>query len=411
MQKGWMTRLTNILGGKNARGCEGRRVNTLPSLRSFVCPIIILAVLALSGCRRDLWIYTDQFRQVELITDWSDASEKPDGMTWWFMNTEEPGDNYHRTVAEVTHTWLDLPRGTYSGVVFDYSPDEYSHQEFVGMEHIDSALVHLRAAADQPSPDVQLFGDSAVASYMEGIPRNPYNSEMYTVAAEPEIMNADTIHDVTVVTGEEGELIRWEKRGRYAELLATQTLHAYPKPIVWELRVLVHVRGINYMRDVRGSVSGLTDGCWLGTLRHTSTPCLQSLDSWQRRLESDNEGYITTSVKTFGLPDLDMPPSPLDMRNDQATRVGGYFGDPNYNEHLRLNLRFLLRDQATVLTYHFNVGEDCITINEDQLVVRIDIPIDYPGAPDLPYVDEVEGAGFDATVTPWADGGTADETM
>jgi hypothetical protein len=172
------------------------------------------------------------------------------------------------------------------------------------------------------------------------------------------------------------------------------------------------------MWSVRGSVAGLADGCWMGQLRHTSTPCLQQLDDWQAHGVNDSIGYVTTVINAFGLPDMDMPPSPNDARYDMATRDGSpeaghiSFGDDRYDHRLHLNLQFLLRDRKTQLNYHFDVADDCITIIEDQLVVRIDIPIEYPnGIPELPYVDAPDDAGFDATVTPWVEGGTADPIM
>jgi hypothetical protein len=373
-----------------------------------------LCCILLTGCRRDLWIYTDDFRQIELDVDWAEAHERPDGMTWWFMNDNLSGQNRHETTAEVFHAKINLPRGKYSGIVFDYSPAEYSHVEFTGMTQPDSALVHLRASADQPQPDDELYGTLAVPDDMAGIPYG--KNGMYVIAAEPELMNVDTINHVTIVTGTDGDLIRWEDRDEYQSTLTTQTLEATPRPVVWKLRVQVYVRGINYMYAVRGSVAGLADGCWLTSLRHTSTPCLQQLDDWQAVNANDSVGYITTTVNAFGLPDTDMPPSPIDQRSQRAqhahvrhtTRSGETV---HYDEHLRLNLQFLLRDRSTVLNYHFNVGSNSIAIYEDQLVVRIDIPIDYQGAPDLPAVDMVDDAGFDATVTPWAEGGTADQTM
>jgi hypothetical protein len=64
------------------------------------------------------------------------------------------------------------------------------------------------------------------------------------------------------------------------------------------------------------------------------------------------------------------------------------------------------------MTYHFDVGSECISIDGANLEVHVDIPIDYSGGiPDLLYVESKGGTGFDADVTPWADGGTADETM
>jgi hypothetical protein len=361
-------------------------------------------MLLFTACRRDLWVYTDQYHQVELFTDWSEATEKPDGMTWWFMKDDHSGD-YHGTTAEVTHTWLGLPNGTYSGVVFDYSPAEYSHQEFIGMDHIDNALVHILPSADQPEPDEELYGATAVKNFAEAIPI--YSDGMYQVAAEPEIMNADTLHHVNVVSGFSDDRILWDEADKYTKADSTevQTLYAWPKPIVWKLNIRVYVRNIIYMNSVTASVAGLTDGCWLGPLRHTSTPCLQRLDDWtRRRIEDvDSVGILSTYINTFGLQDVDMPPSPYDAR--QASRTATV----DYDEHLQLNLRFLLRDKETVLYYHFNVDSRWITIDDGKLVIDLEIPIDV--APDLPYVEEAEVAGFDATVTPWEDGGTADTTM
>lgn len=390
--------------------------------------LALLLLLTTAACRRDLWVYTDDLHQVELVTDWSEATEQPGGMTWWFMNDDNSGRNHHGTTAEVTHAWLGLPKGWYSGVVFDYSPAEYAHLSFVGMTHIDSALVHLNPSADQPQPDINLYGDSAVAPTMAGIPRYAATG-MYSIAAEPETMNADTLHRVHIITGADGERIPWDEREDYESQVVVQTLNANPKPLVWKLKVQVYVHGINYMNSVRATVAGLTDGCWLGPLRNTSTPCLQALDNWKRTYTSasDNIGYIATEVNTFGLTDQDMPRSPFDARGTRAesspapvpyAALSAQLLRESSPAHLdallkalRLNLQFLLRDNATVLNYHYDLDDECITIDDDRLIITIDIPIDYPGGPDLPYVDEEGTSGFNATVTPWTDGGIADTTM
>ena len=380
--------------------------------RLHIALMLILLMLLLTACRRDLWVYTDDLHQVELVTDWSEATEQPDGMTWWFMKDDHSGD-YHSKTAEVTHTWLNVPRGLYSGVVFDYSPEEYSHQEFVGMDHIGNALVHILPSADQPEPDAELYGAPAVREFGPAI--SIYEpTGMYQVAAEPEIMNADTLHHVDIINGYSDTRILWDEADKYETGQENvQTLYAYPKPIVWKLNVHVYIRGITYLGVATASVAGLTDGCWLGPLRHTSTPCLQRLDNWSRRRivgTTEDVGVLSTVINTFGLQDLDMPTSPYDARHASASSTSApRRSEAEWSEHLRLNLRILLRDKQTVLYYHFDVDSQWITVHEGELVVDIVIPIDV--APDLPYAEDADAAGFDATVTPWEDGGTADTTM
>lgn len=386
--------------------------------------LLAILVLATTACRRDLWVYTDEFRQVALQTDWSLATEVPGGMTWWFMSDDLSGRYRRGTTAEINYTELNLPRGQFTGVVFDYSPAEYSHIEFLGMTRPDSALVHVCASADQPLPDDELYGIIAVPDYLSGVPMNPAGNGMHLLAAEPELMNADTLNHTQVTTGLDVDLVPWEDRDKYKQTVIEQILHAQPQPVVWKLNVRIPIRGANYMYSVKATVAGLTDGCWLTPLRHTSTPCLQLIDKWQLKSPVDSVSILTSSINTFGLPDHDMPQSPVDARRsmarqttrDDSTPVIDYDGgEPSiYDQQLRLNLQFLLRDETTVLNYHYDLGDDCIFIVDDQLIVNIDIPIDYKGGggiPDLPYVDSKGSTGFDATVSPWADGGQADATM
>ena len=383
----------------------------------FFAALLTLTVL-LSACRRDLWVYTDEFCQVALQTDWSQATETPGGMTWWFMADDLSGRNRHGTTAEITYTELNLPRGLFTGVVFDYSPAEYSHIEFLGMTRPDSALVHISASADQPVPDDDLYGAKAVPDYLSGVPMNPAGNGMHLLAAEPEMMNADTIKHVLVNSGIDEDLVPWEDRDKYKQTVIEQKLNAQPKPVIWELKVRIPVRGINYMYSVKATVAGLTDGCWLIPLRHTDTPCLQQLEKWQVEAPVDSVSFLHSSINTFGLPDIDMPRSPVDARGSLARRDTRGVTDvltsdepPYFDQRLRLNLQFMLRDEATVLNYHYDVGDECITVYDDQLIVLIDFPVDFPGLPDLPYVEAKGSTGFDAEVTPWVDGENADVSM
>lgn len=387
--------------------------------------LTVLVALAPGCLRRPLWIYTDEYRQVELITDWSLCDEQPDGMTAWFSKEDYSGQNRRITTAEVTHTWLNLPNGWWRGVVFDYSPAEYANQVFQGMTRPDSCYVKVRPANPQPvssAANDQLFGTAAVPEGMDIPIHEP--SGLYLSCVDPDPMNADTLRRVHIITGVDGDLILWEDQDTYESTLTTQTFYAYPQPITWKLRVFIQMEGINYLNSVKASIAGLADGNQLSILRHTPTVCLHPLNNWEirDRNTSKNRGTIGHTIDTFGFPgpsDTGLYPS------SQDDEEGVAFEADKTGKILQLNLQYLLRDEATLINYHFLTGYDgpvvpydkdlrlynrelkdeWISVYPDQRVIRIDIPI---GEIILPYVDAKDSAGFDAEVSPWEDGDEVD---
>ena len=357
----------------------------------YVGAALLLTLLAASCTRRELWVYTDDLRQVELFTDWSLCDARPGGMTAWFLPEKPEGTGRAVTTAEVDHTWLNLPRGRFTGVVFDWSPAEYANQEFEGFPSLSQALVHVRAAKPQPAPDDDLYGSAAVPPGVE-IPLIEGSATQHVLSVTPDPMSAGLLPDVEIITGTDGDLVRWWEREQYQASLVTQTFHCQPEPIIWDLRILIYVHGIENMKTVTATVAGMSYGNQLGTLTHSPEVCLHPLDDWTVRALGDGIGTISTTVHTFGLPP---------KGGTKAATLG--------ESLLRLNLKFLLRDDTTVLYYHFDVGDESVTLYEDQMVVRIDIPIEW--GPDLPYVDPKGATGFDASVAPWQDGADADVNM
>lgn len=369
--------------------------------------LMVLVQVVLTGCRRDLYVVAEHPKQIELITDWSLATQKPGGMTWWFIRNDHSGYNRHETTAAVTHTWIGVARGQYTGIIFDYSPAEYSHQGFVDMNTPESALMLLNPAADQPRTELALVGRNAVPEGMKDIPMMTADGETFMVSANPENINVATLEGIEVQTGSDDDYILYEDRDKTVDVQNIQTIYAKPEPIVWKIRVVVHVKNIDRLYSVRGSVAGLADGSWLASKRNTSSRCLQILDSW-KITAPDVEGYITADQTCLGLPDVEMSASPVYARGgvqQPASEAAAY------DKLLRLNLSFLMRDNKTKVDYHYDLDEDDVTVYDDQRLILIRIPSTHPDCPDLPEVEGDGKTGFDADVSDWEEGGHSDTTF
>lgn len=366
-----------------------------------------LVQVFLTGCRRDLYVVSEPPKQIELITDWSLATQKPGGMTWWFIRNDHSGYNRHETTAAVTHSWIGVARGNYTGIIFDYSPAEYGHMSFVDMNMPETALLLLNPAADQPRTDLPVVGRDAVPEGMTDIPLLAAGSEAFMVSASPENINIATLENVEVLSGNDDDYIPYEDRDKQPDEAEIQTIYAQPSPRMWKIRAIVHVKGIDRLYTVRGSVAGLADGYWLAENRPTSSRCLQILDSWKVNTP-DVEGYITSEQSCIGLPDLEMPASPIYARGGSMQPASEA---PAYDKLLRLNLSFLLRDNKTVVDYHYDLDDEDITVYEEQRLIVVRIPSTHPDCPDLPEVEGDGKTGFDADVSDWEEGGHSDTTF
>lgn len=370
--------------------------------------LLALVLMTFTGCRRDLYVFADNDKQIELITDWSLTAQKPGGMTWWFIRNDHSGYNRHETTAQVSHSWVGIAKGQYTGFVFDYSPAEYTHLGFVDMTEPETALMLLKASVDQPAVEDDLFGAEGVPATMTDIALSGTDNGMYLVSAVPENINIDTLKNVDIKTGSDGDYVPYEDRDSYQGSTTTQTLYARPQLGVWKLRVVVHVNGINRLYGIRGSIAGLADGCWLESMRPTSSRCLHSLDSWKVTVV-DSVGYVTAEQNCMGLPDADMPASPLYARGGVQQPPTG--DDAVYDKLLRLNLRFLMRDRQTIVDYHYDLDDAEVKVIDEERIIVVTISGRHPNYPNLPFVNSDGSAGFDASVSEWEYGGRSDTTF
>lgn len=398
--------------------------------------LILLAHLLVACERRDLYVYGDEFHNMELVVDWRDYSDTdPEGMTFWFYSLDDPTRApYTMTTPTVRFQHLYMAGGRYDGVVIDYSPQEFARQHFFGLDREATARVESAPLAYQPSAvtvagegvpagtgdavNVVLFGENAWNGRHAERPALQANG-LYTVASQPEQMALDTLRERVVSNGEYGDYIPWEHRNTYQSTLTVDTIYSVPHPIIWSLRVRVYItKGFNSLWTTVGSVAGLSDGHFLASDTNIDRPCLLMADSWQQQRTGPNSGYVTCTLTTFGL-------RPSGVRSDRelhTTRSGEVepaYPPANWNdyytgvclpEELRLNLSFVLRDHATVVNYHFNVGERVVSYDH-QRVLRVELGPDWPEPIELPYVEPYSGAGFDANVEDWKDGGTRETTL
>ena len=353
--------------------------------------------------RRDLWVYQDQFKQILMIIDWRNYDRDqqlyphtpdPDGMTLWFFPTDGR-KSYRYTTAEVNRYELYLSEGDYEGLVIDYSPAEYGHQEFVGMDYANTAEVKSIPSYYQPNKYPELYGPDA---YGKTLPLKIDSTGFYAVAYEPEKMASDTIF-FHVKSGEYASYIPYKERNSYQSTLEKQQFTMYPVVVPWRMRVRVYIRGINYLYQTIGSLAGMANGFMLAENHTNDTPCLLALEDWQVYTEKTTSiegglGYIAMTFNTWGMRNS------LWAQYDKNQPMPPYKLSDVPKDELRLNLRFLLRDRATVLNYHFDVG-DMVEVFQNEYVLRIDLMDGFDGQPVLPYVDAFNGMGFDGIVVPW----------
>ena len=424
--------------------------------------LLLLLAVTTSCERRELYVYGDEYRSVELNVDWRKYSQTdPDGMTAWFypLNTEQ-NKPYRITTANVRRHELYLPGGLYRGMVIDYSPEEFGHQLFLDLDNLEGARVEARPAAYQPDEQT-MVGDGVPADLNDQVNAGLFSEDawtekqaertglndngLYLVADQPQEMALDTLDRVIIDRGEYGDYIPWKKRETYQSTINIKKIYSVPEPLIWKIRVRVWIKdGFNYIWRTPSSLTGLADGHYLPLDINSDRSCLMRIDEWEMQRTGENTGYIAVTLSTFGLrPGSVLPTRELhEAANTRAavTKKQEPFKyvvnpgewEPNYppagwtdyytgnceQDEMRLNLSFTLRDHATTLQYHFNVGELVVSY-DTQRALRVELGPDffYPNNPNgpqpiiLPYVEAYGGTGFDATVTPWEDGGTAETTM
>ena len=375
----------------------------------FAVPAVLLAVLLIAGaCRRELWVYQDNFKNLLVIPDWRSYDRDkqlyphtpdPLGMTVWAYPTDGR-PSYRFTTSEVNRFPMYLSQGKYGLLVIDYSPEEYNMQEFIGMDYANTAKVQAKNDPYQGVASTNALDDESplydATSYAHEL-LSKESTGLWTIAQHPEKMASD-VEEVEVLSGTYTNYIPYKERNTYQEALTQQEVYMTPLLVPWRMRVRIPIKGVSYIRSISGSIAGMADGYYLMAEHTSDTPCIHSLkEDWELYVDKEDtdgyNGHISMTFTTWGMR------YSLWSQYDDFTRPFKVEANP---DEVRLNLRILLRDRRTICYFHIDIGNQVWVFgNEYALSVDLRDVLKGDDIPELPYVDAVNGIDFDGVVVPW----------
>lgn len=351
--------------------------------------ILILLVLSIFSChRRPLEFYDNQYSDIWLILDWHNyGEEKPGGMTIAAFDMDSKLSA--REISNETDSIeIKLQKGEYNLMAFNYTPSEFGTFSFHDMNRYNRAWVELNPITMR-SPEKWDEG----AKY----------------ACEPEKL---------VVAVDKINIEKLNKRYR---------IYAKPEVVNSTLYIEIYVGGLENMRSVEGSISGMAAGCRLYDITPTKETVVHLLQKPRVKLKSKSKENARGAEqeqekgKHYGKYNSESQEAADGILRFKLSCLGLPLGKQLMSDRVEsdndLKLHFLLRDNKTEIDYKLNVG---------RLIKYLDIApgtlsvsyTDFPSknlslqvgedlGPELPFVvpDGDQESGFDAEVDDWEDGG------
>lgn len=375
-------------------------------MRTLFTALIVL--LALTSCKREpLELYYTGKAQVDIDVDWTtrftDNPKDITGMTVIIAKLESDSIIYTDITNDIFHYEdLELEPGNYKMLIFNEYFNGFGSMAFGDRKSFDKLF-----AAAQQQPRTTDFWDVNV-SYMK----------------EPEAIGC-AVDTFTVLP----EMADGEPRFvYYKDYIPTEfegvQLKEIIDPMTTEMFIRVRVLGIKYMQSVIGSISGMANGFLLTQAWRRSEPGVHLLENWKiSDVTYENGdtlksvGYVTTTIRTFGLPHG----RELDSQRDSTSNL--------------LSLCFTLID-GTQHVFRYPVGkmikyrtteaqsrrageknnDDMSYFAKTDVTLELDLIVDAPfyedeEVPNLPYAQPKGTGAFDAEVEEWGDDEVVDVPM
>ena len=375
-------------------------------MRTLFTALIVL--LALTSCKREpLELYYTGKAQVDIDVDWTtrftDNPKDITGMTVIIAKLESDSIIYSDVTNDIfRYEELELAPGNYKLLIFNEYINGFGSMYFGERRNFNKFFAYA-----QQQPRTTDFWDVNV-SYMK----------------EPEAIGC-AVDTFTVLP----EMADGEPRFvHYKDYIPTEfegvQLKEIIDPMTTEMFIRVRVLGIKYMQSVIGSISGMANGFLLTQAWRRSEPGVHLLENWKvSDVTYENGdtlksvGYVTTTIRTFGLPHG----RELDSQRDSTSNL--------------LSLCFTLID-GTQHVFRYPVGkmikyrtteaqsrrtgeknnDDMSYFAKTDVTLELDLIVDAPfyeeeDVPNLPYAQPKGTGAFDAEVEEWGDDEVVDVPM
>lgn len=306
------------------------------------------------------WLLTILFASC-IYDDYSDCPQESDrkmvriNVDWHLFDKEVPtgmtvmvfpwSGGAPQTVLtnEITHADFFLEPGKYRVLVFNQSTTEFGTLDFLGMDSYETA----RAVVQHTTSRWYSRGDDEL------------------IGVEPEWLASDKLDE-------------FEVSEDFSEVTLT------PRNVLSHIQVSVKVPSIGYLRYVRGSLTGISEGFLLGQGKPLQSKVTYLLETWTKSVDENDAtlGTLKASVKCFGLSETTHP----DAEDNQ------------------LSLSALLIDNKTQIDHQFVVGDKFQKDeNSSELGYSVSLHVDVKLPKPLPEVEPSEGSsgGFDVTIKDW----------
>lgn len=360
--------------------------------RMRLLPLLLVLLLAVIGCeRRPLEVHLQETVSVRIVVKWQVNfvelyGSTPNGMTVMVWGSKSTTPIIRTTNSD--HVTLKLEPDTYRMVIFNELMDDYA--PYVGFFDVNSY--------DSISQRAAVYSATRAGGQWMYTPEDPRIAvAVDTFKVTPEMVLQDSTTFVPYEEYKENGYSSYKESEHVFEIPET------PWPMTVDLYVQLKFRNRHSIRSVNGTISGLAEGFYLSRIVRTTESGIIRFnpDYWDRNKfgdEDDNLGVMTTRLATYGMPfgkELIEERAPADNILNLDIEL--------YNDSV-IHRTF---EVGKLIHYIKPTGEEA-RIRYRQDLQHLRLIIELPDTIDLPYVLPPGGAGFDAVVDEWEDGGIFD---